>query len=261
MLDIRIRRPFAGKIGLALGGGAALGAAHIGVLRAFREAEVEYQALAGTSIGALVAALHAFGKTPEEIADIAREMDWLEISRLSFSKLGFLSNEKIGKLVKDQIGEKNIEDAPIHLAMVATNISSGGHVIIDKGPVHEAVMASTCVPVLFKPVERNEQLLVDGGLVENVPISPLEKMGCRTIVGVDLNANRTYQRPDDIVDVLLNAMDISIDHSARVQTEEAELIIAPNVSAFSRTDHKALDAVIEEGYTAASKALEEYFFL
>ncbi len=261
MLDIRIRRPFAGKIGLALGGGAALGAAHIGVLKAFREAEVEYSALAGTSIGALIASLHAFGCTPEEIADIAREMDWLEVSSFTFSKLGLLSNDKIGRLVKNRIGEKNIEEAPISLAMVATNISSGGHVILDSGPVHEAVMASTCVPVLFKPVERDGCLLVDGGLVENVPISPLEKMGCRTIVGVDLNANRTYQRPDDLVDVLLNAMDISIDHSARVQAEEAELIIAPNVSAFSRTDHSALDALIEEGYNAASEALEEYFFL
>ncbi len=261
MIDIKIRRPFSGKIGLALGGGAVLGAAHVGVLKAFIESEIEIQALAGSSIGALIATLYAFGTDPDEIAALAKEMNWLDVSSFTFSKLGLLSNDKIGKLIRDKVGNKNIEDSPIPLAMIATNISSGGHVILNKGPLHQAVMASTCVPGLFKPVEIDGRLLVDGGLVENVPVSPLEKMGCRTIVGVDLNANREYQEPDDLVDVLLNAMDIAIDHSAQVQTREAELIIAPNMNAFSRTDAGAIDELIEEGYTAARTAIDEYFYL
>lgn len=261
MIDVKIRKPFTGKVGLALGGGAILGAAHVGVLRAFIESEVEIQALAGSSIGALVATLYAFGKTPEEIGELAKDMHWLDVSSFTLSRLGLLSNDKIGKLIREQVGEKKIEDAPIPLAMVATNISSGGHVILNKGPLHEAVMASTCIPGVFKPVVIDGRMLVDGGLVENVPISPLEEMGCRTIVGVDLNANREYQEPDDLIDVLLNAMDIAIDHSAQVQTREAELIIAPNLTAYSRTDPDAVEALIEEGYKAARTALEDYFYL
>ncbi len=261
MIDLKFRRPFSGKIGLALGGGAVLGAAHIGVLRAFRESDLQIQAVAGTSIGALIASLYAFGVEPDEIANQAKNMNWLNVTSLTVSKLGLLSNDKIGKLVTDLVGDKNIEDAPSPLAMVATNISSGGHVILDKGPLDQAVCASTCIPGIFKPVEIEGRMLVDGGLVENVPVSPLERMGCRTIVGIDLNANREYQAPDDIVDVLLNAMDIAIDHSAQVQSREAELIIAPNLNAFSRTDAGAIDELIEEGFTAARAAIDEYFYL
>lgn len=261
MINFKFRKPFSGKVGLALGGGAILGAAHIGVLRAFREAEIEIQAVAGTSIGALIASLYAFGVDPDEITKQAKSMSWLDITSLAVSKLGLLSNDKVGKLVDELVGEKNIEDAPIPLAMVATDIGSGGHVILDKGSLAQAVCASTCIPGIFKPVEIDGRMLVDGGLVENVPVSPLEKMGCRTIVGIDLNANREYQAPDDLVDVLLNAIDIAIDHSAQVQTREAELIIAPNMNAFNRTDAGALDELIEVGYTAACVAIEEYFYL
>ena len=127
------------KTGLALGGGAVLGAAHIGVLRAIKEHNIQIEYISGTSIGAFVAAFYAFGKDWEEIRDIAMELNWMDISALTLSRYGLLSNEKIKKLLNKHIGNKNIEDAEIPLAMVAADASTGEKVILNKGPVAGAV--------------------------------------------------------------------------------------------------------------------------
>ncbi|HDP97696.1 MAG TPA: patatin, partial [bacterium] len=160
------------KIGLALGGGAVLGAAHIGVLKAMEELDIPVHFVAGTSIGALVAALYAFGKDYKQIEKIAAELDWLDVSGLSLSQYGLLSNKKLGKIINKAIGDVDFEDARIPLAMIATDISHGKEVVLKQGNVATAVMASTCIPGIFIPVEIEGKLLVDGGVVENVPISP-----------------------------------------------------------------------------------------
>ena len=147
------------KIGLALGGGAVLGAAHVGVLRAMEEFDIEINYITGTSIGAFVAAFVAFGKKWPEIEEIASELKWMDITGVTLSKYGLLSNEKLGNLIIKHIGDKNIEDAEIPLAMIATDIETGEKVILDKGPVAEAAMASTCIPGIFKPVEINVKCL------------------------------------------------------------------------------------------------------
>ena len=97
-------------------------------------------------------------------------------------------------------------------------------------------MASTCVPGIFAPVEIGDQMLVDGGLVENVPISPLKELGADLTVGVDLSGQRSYRKPDDLIDVLVNAIDIAIDNATRLQTSKADIVITPEVGAYSRTD-------------------------
>src|SRR6056297_3269101 len=134
------------KIGLALGGGAVLGAAHVGVLKHLHEKQIKIDAIAGTSIGAFVASLYAFGKSPGEIEDIARELNWMDVSKLSLSQHGLLSNKKLGKTLHEVLGDVNIEDADIKLAMIATNISTGEKVVLEKGNLAKAVTASTCIP-------------------------------------------------------------------------------------------------------------------
>lgn len=245
------------KTGLALGGGAILGAAHIGVLKALDEKEIEICAITGTSIGALIAALYAFDIPPDEIEAIALELDWLDVSGFSLSKFGLLSNERLGQTVKEALGEVRFADAAIPLAVVATDIGTGEKVVLKDGDVATAVMASSCVPGIFVPVEMDDRMLVDGGLVENVPLSPLAEMGAEMIIGVDLNAKRKYQRPEDLVDVLANALDIAIDYATRIQTDEADLMIAPQLSAYSRTDVEKVGDIISEGYDVASSILSE----
>ena len=249
------------KIGIALGGGSILGAAHIGVLKAFEAENIAFTAISGTSIGALVSALYAFGVSVDDIEEIAVDLDWLDISGFAFSRFGLLSNEKMGKMIKDVLGDVQFRDAHIPLSVVATDVGRFEKVILDSGDVAPAVMASTCLPGIFIPVEIDDRTLVDGGLMENVPISPLIALNMDAVIGVDLNAGRKFKKPGDLIDVLINAIDIAIDNATRIQTQKADLIIAPALSAYNRTDRELVRDLIREGEEAARRIIAETAWL
>jgi len=244
------------KLGIALGGGAALGAAHVGVLKALFEQGVKPEFISGTSIGAFVAAHVAFGTSIDDLEKIATDLDWLDITGLKLSKLGILSNERLGQSVLDQFGKVDIQDADIPLSMISTDISTGEKVVLNEGPLYKAVMASTCLPGVFTPVEWDNMLLVDGVLCENVPVSPLREMGAKDIIAVDLTTNREYKRPDDIVDVLVNTFDIGLNNMIKQQISDDNIfMIQPKLSAYNKADTSQTEKLIEEGYEAAKKAL------
>jgi NTE family protein len=245
------------EVGLALGGGAILGAAHVGALHAIDEFDIRVSHVSGTSIGAVAAAFLAFGKSWKEIHDIFCDLNWMDVSAISLSKYALLSNEKLGDLIIDHIGDKNLEDANIPISMVATDIVNGEKVILNRGPVAAAVMASTCIPGIFKPVEVDGQMLVDGGVVENVPIQTLRDMGPDYIIGVDLNARHKYGKPENILDVIMNSFHFLMQQSDKLQTQNADLLIKPDLSGFNRADVGQFDDLVEKGYTYARKTLEE----
>jgi len=247
------------KLGLALGGGATLGAAHIGVLKALEERSIDIHCISGTSIGAYIGALYAFGVS---LADIEKEitgLDWLDISSFSLVKLkfGLLSNDKLGDSLEKLLGEVRMEDAKIPLAIVATDIASCKKAVLTRCALSQAVMASTCVPGIFSPIDIDDQMLVDGGLVENVPISPLSDLGANFTVGVDLSVHRSYRKPEDLIDVLINSMDIAIDNATRLQTSDADLVITPELRAYSRTDSEQVSDLVDAGFKACRSALSD----
>ena len=247
------------KIGLALGGGSVLGAAHIGVLKALDELGISIDYIAGTSIGAFVSGLYAFGLSWEEIEKIANNLNWVDISGLSFSNMGLLQNKDMGKLIIDHIGDVNLEDANIPLAMIATDIVTMEKVILTKGNLAKATMASTCIPGVFTPVEINDRLLVDGGIVENVPISPLINMGAKLIIAVNLNTEHKNEKPENIVDILLRTFFITSATATKYQTQDVDILIAPDLSEFNVIDIEQSPELIEKGYTEALRVLKEYF--
>jgi len=243
------------RLGLALGGGAVRGAAHLGVLKTLDDAELKPDCLAGTSIGAFVAALYAFGQTPEQILNTIQELELFDIARIRLQKLGLMSHDDMGKLIRGAIGEQNIEDSPIPLAIVATDIVSGDAVVMTEGPLIPAVLASTCIPGVFSPIKINGQMLVDGGLVENVPVSQLPPLGADVVVGVNLNGAPDYGEPDDLIDVLFNATDIAIDTTTRIQMHSADVGINLSLSQYERTNPAHITALYEEGLKAAQEAI------
>ena len=245
------------KIGLALGGGAVLGAAHIGALQALHEHGLKISAISGTSIGAVIAALYAFGKTPDEIKEIALNTNWKNLSSLSLSRLGVLSNEKIGELITDNFGDVEFSDAKMPLNMVATDISTGEKVLLSSGSVKEAVMASCCLPGLFIPVEIDGRLLVDGGLVENVPVQALLEHDVSYSIAVDLNAKHSFKKPEGIVGVLLNTFDFMLKAATSKELEDADLVIRPDLSSFNAISTSQIEELIDMGHEYANEKLKE----
>ncbi|MBN1279083.1 MAG: patatin-like phospholipase family protein [Chlorobiaceae bacterium] len=244
--------------GLALGGGAVLGAAHVGVLQAVEELGIPIGFVSGTSIGAFIAALYAFGKSSQEIREVALGLDWLDLSGLSLSQYGLLSNRKFGKIVTELLGEKNIEDALRPLAIVATDISTGGRVVFTRGDVASAIMASSCIPGVFRPVEYKGLMLVDGVLVENVPVAAVRSIGARQVICVDLLGKHVFREPQHIVSVLLNAFYSVIRSATSAQIADVDLCITPDLSAFSLIDTAQVQDIIPAGYSAAFPLLQAF---
>jgi len=245
------------KIGLALGGGAVLGAAHIGVLKAITEHEIPIHYIAGTSIGAFMAALYAFGLTSQEIETLALDLNWLEVSGISLSQYGVLNNKKLGKVLDEKIGKKTFADAIIPMAIVAVDINSGEKVVCTEGEVAEAVMASTCIPGVFIPVKAGKRLLVDGGVLEPVPVSSLTGLGAKFTIAVNLFARRKYQHPKNVVDLLINALDIMMVNTAKMESDDADLLVEPNLDEFNLVDTRQVPDLIEVGYQAATKMFRD----
>jgi NTE family protein len=246
------------NIALGLGGGAVLGAAHVGVLRALDELSIRVGMVSGTSIGSFIAALHAFGKSWQEIRDITFDLDWFDLSGPALSQYGLLSNRKFGGIVNGLLGHKKIEDAPIPLSMIATDIGTGKKVVFRNGDVSSAVMASSCIPGIFRPLEYDGALLVDGVLVENVPVSPLEADGAEAIVCVDLLACHRFTRPENIIGVLLNAFYSTVTNTTAIQTQAADLCISPDLSDFSLIDTHKVPDIMDAGYRSALSALKRW---
>ena len=177
------------KIGLALGSGSARGLAHLGVIRALEEAGIKVDYVAGTSIGALVGAVYASGSI-DSLESTFQKFDWKKMVSffdVIFPKSGLIDGAKVRDLVRTLVHTEVIEALPIPFCAVATNIQSGEEVVISQGDLIEAVRASIAVPGIFTPVRSNGVLLVDGGLVNPVPVSVARAMGADFVIAVDLN--------------------------------------------------------------------------
>lgn len=180
---------YAGKVGLALGCGSARGLAHIGVLRALEEAGIEIDCIAGTSIGALVGAVYAAGKL-NELEATFQAFDWkktVSFFDVVLPKSGLLDGAKVSDLVRGYVQSKCIEELPKPFAAVATDIANGEEITITNGDVIDAVRASISVPGIFTPMRYDGRILVDGGLVNPVPVSVARVMGANIVIAVDLN--------------------------------------------------------------------------
>lgn len=255
----RFESPFANRepsFGLALGGGAVFGIAHLGALKALEEHDLRPTHLTGTSIGAIMASLYAFGHTPEAIRDACSELDWWHLSSFGWSKYGIMNNSAMGDFVRHHIGDRDFSEALYPMAFIATDLASRTKVILDEGDVATAAMISACVPGLYSPIERDDQLLVDGGLVENVPLSPLKRWGVDFVMGIDLNGSRRRREPGGMFDALVTAFDIAIDSHTQTQLAEADYVLSLDLADYDRTDAHQSGALFEKGYDACSKAIE-----
>ena len=188
------------KIGLALGSGAARGLAHIGVLKALKEKNIFVDMIAGSSMGALVGACYAKNGEITDIEEIVLKMDWKQLARLADPNLtllfkGVIHGKKVKELLKTIIGDVRFKDLKIPLAVVATDVNTGEEIVIKDGSVIEAVRASISIPAIFMPVKLNSRFLIDGGIVNPVPVNVVKDMGATFVIACNVIHKLQGRRP------------------------------------------------------------------
>ncbi|MGI5853426.1 MAG: patatin-like phospholipase family protein [Bacillota bacterium] len=243
------------RLGLALGGGAARGMAHIGVLRVLKREGIRVDCLAGTSMGSVVAAVYAVGTDPNYLARLAEKLRWETLVDIRFNKMGLISGEKVEEVIKILTKGRNFEDTQVPLAVVAADLSSGKPVIFRSGPIYSAVRASIAIPGIFEPVRYENGLLVDGGIVNNVPVQPTRELGADVVVAVDVSHDHTPSEPRNFVEVLFKAFEVMGAYINKVQLDSADLVITPNTENIGPAGFYKAAECIAEGERAAEEAL------
>ncbi len=240
------------KVGLALGGGVAKGLAHIGVIKALLQIGVPIDCVAGTSSGSIVGALAAAAISPERMEAITRAARWRDLVKPVIPRLGLLDASRLEALLVSILGDRRIEDLALPFAAVATDIATGEEVVLRSGPVAPAVRASCSVPGFFTPLELGGRLLVDGGVVDNVPVGVTRSLGADYVIAVDLTGRldaTPFNR--NILGVLLRSYEIMLHEKRAVEVKGADILIRPRLEKLGSVNLEAADAYIRAGWDAA----------
>jgi NTE family protein len=244
---------------LALSGGAARGLAHIGVLRALLENGIRIDCVAGTSAGSIVAGAFASGMPIEEIEEFGRNLRWRDIGRVTMSRLGVQSNERLEQYLRSRLPITKFEDLQVPFAAVATDLKTGEAVVMkDEGDVPFAIRASCTIPGWYVPVlDREGRQLVDGGLVAVIPSTFTRSLGADIVIAVDVNSEgATFITPSSsVIGVLLQSMMVVQKTASNYQLEMSDLVISPKVGHIRWDEVGRADELMEAGYKAAVETI------
>jgi len=248
------------RLGLALSGGAARGAAHVGVLKVFREQGIRVDCVAGTSAGALVAGAFASGMGLEELEAISRSMRWRDFGRMTLSKLGVQSNERMEMYIRERFPVTRFEELPVPFAAVATDLNTGTPVVMrDEGDVAFAIRASCALPGWYLPVVDGQgRQLVDGGLVANLPTAAARSLGADVVVAVDVNHDgaKFLGAPTSVIGVLLQSIVLMQRTAVVHQRQLADVCLSPRVGHIRWDEMTRADEFIAAGEESARAALQ-----
>ncbi len=244
-------------IGLALGGGAARGFAHIGVIQVLEEAGIRPDLVIGTSAGSLVAALYASGKSGTELATLAQSMDGGAIADWSFPGRGLIRGEALARFVREHTGGKRIEQMRLPLGIVAADLDSGEGIVFRVGDTGVAVRASSAVPAVFQPVRIGAREFVDGGLVAPVPVRFARQMGAQLVIAVDISEAPDGAATGDAMRMLLQTFSIMGRSINQFELAQADIVLRPKLAGVSGADFTARTRSIQAGREAAQAMLGE----
>jgi len=245
------------KLGLALGGGAARGFAHVGVIQVLEEAGLKPSHVVGTSAGSLVAALYASGKTSAELNRLAENLQEADITdwMLPILNRGALRGEALARYVNSQVGGRTLEQMKIPLGIVATDLNSGESITFRRGNTGSAVRASSAVPAVFQPVRIGEREFVDGGLVAPVPVRQTRDMGANFVLAVDISSDPEGNPSADTFQILMQTFTIMGKSINTLALKEADFVVRPALAGVKSADFNARMRSIEAGRVAMRNAL------
>ena len=249
--------PAAPKIALALGGGAARGFAHVGVIKALEAQGIVPDIIVGTSAGSVVAALYAGGANGFELQKLALSMEDGSVSDWVLPDRGFIRGEALQNFVNKALVNRPMNALPRKLAVVATELQTGEMTVLRSGDVGLAVRASSSVPGVFQPVRIGGREFVDGGLVSPVPAKVARDMGADLVIAVDISSKPKNAKVSSMIDVLLQTFTIMSTTVAQYQLGQADVVIRPDVGSIGGTDFQSKHLAILEGEKAAAEKMEQ----
>lgn len=237
-------------LGLALSGGGARGIAHLGVLAALDELQLPIAHLAGVSSGAIAGALYAAGLPPREILRLFQEISIGQVARIAFSSRGLLRSEGVGKLFEQHLGaDATFEQLRLPLTLVATDILAGESVHFSEGPLIPPLLASSAVPVLYRPVHYQERHLVDGGLLNNLPVEALLGKPGLQVVGVHCNPPHREPRITTLRGIVERTLNLTVGANTLLSKQRCALLLEPpELGGFRMTQYKRAPELFDIGY-------------
>lgn len=256
------------RVGLVLGGGAARGIAHVGVLQALEENGIYPAVIAGTSVGAMVGGLYAAGVSSMRLATIVRDLKWLDLVSVRLPAInwsdpartipmGMVDLDKLMEWIDQVVGSPvDIQQLNLPYAAVATDLLSGEIVVMNEGPLAEAIRASCSVPGVFTPYHRNGRLLVDGVVVNNLPVSVAQDLGADYVIAVDLLPllGDSQAEPRNVVELSMTAL-FMLARATQIEQELADILIVPEITHVNLADLSAGEVLLEAGKRAAEAAI------
>jgi NTE family protein len=247
------------KIGLALSGGGARGAAHVGLIKALEEYEIEVSVVAGTSAGAIVGALFAAGNSADDILKVFKEVELFDFSNFTFGP-GFLKTENYLNVLAPYLGENTFEDLHRKLYLTASDLLAGELRVFSEGKVSEAVLSSAAFPGVFTPVRNKQGVLVDGGVFNNLPADLIRKE-CDFVIGMDLNPITPVEEKDvdNMLEIMRRVLELMIRKQSKLAKDHCDLYICDDrLGGYATFDMSKADELFELGYEIGTKALGAY---
>ncbi len=246
------------KIGLAFGGGASRGFAHIGVLKVLEEAGIKADYVAGTSVGSLVGAFYCEGFTVQDMRTMSESVNWGLFVSPVLHRLGLLKTEKMEHLLESILETRRIEELRTPFAATAVDIGKGELTVLRSGPLARAVRASCSVPGIFEPTEWEGNLLVDGGVIDSVPADVVRDMGADFVISINLNADRIHtSTPKTVFDLIFYTFRIMMNNNTIRSVQATDVLIEPDLAGFNYRDMRSRDEMIGRGEAAAREKLPE----
>ena len=239
------------KIGLALGGGAFRGLAHIGVLQVMEEYGVPIHMIAGTSMGALVGGVYCSGMNMHLVERYVYTIEERDLIDMTIPRTGFIAGQRIELLIKTLTGNRSFQDLKIPFAAVAADVEKGQPVVLTEGKVYEAIRASISIPGVFKPVMRDGRMLVDGGIVARVPTDTVRDMGADFVISVDVGYHGGETKCDGIVSIMMQAFAVMEWHIIKERVNTSDINIVPALGHINMASIAQAEETIEIGRQAA----------
>ena len=245
------------KIGLALGGGAARGFAHVGVIKALEAQGIVPDIIVGTSAGAVVGSLYASGRSGFELQQTALEMTEKQVVGWAWPNRGWMDGEVLQNFINKAVGNRPLEALPRRIAVVAADLKTGEPVLFGSGNTGVAVRASAAVPGVFQPVMISGHEYVDGGLVSPIPVRYARQLGATFVIAVDISSRPLDGATDSTLDILMQTFTIMGKTIGQYETAEADVVIRPVISGIPATDLSGRHRAVLEGEKATALVMTE----